>query len=352
MNLEIPINRTSLGQVGYGIAVEFFRRDIYPNLFFIGNVDLAPFDLPEGFPRWLETCNQKALRKLNRADRSVKLWHISGSHHRLGDHSTLFTVHETDRLTEAEKNILRQHDKILVTSTYSRDVFAAAGIQAEVCPNFFDADHFRVIEDKKEGMEGAVQFGLNGKMERRKNTLEIMLLWAELFGGKKEFRLNCCIHNMFKDAREQEQMIMNAFGGQRPPWNVNFLPFSEKNFTYNQVLNNNDIDLTGLSGAEGWNLPAFTCIALGKQAVVMNAHGHKDFARPGNCILVEPGEKVELIEPPFYIPGADFNQGRMFSLDKDAARAGMLAALENLQNPEGLKLQSEFSVGRVVDLLL
>ena len=38
----------------------------------------------------------------------------------------------------------------------------------------------------------------------------------------------------------------------------------------NILINNIDIDLSGLSNGEGWNLPAFNATALGKWSIVSN----------------------------------------------------------------------------------
>ena len=43
-----------------------------------------------------------------------------------------------------------------------------------------------------------------------------------------------------------------------------------------------------MSGAEGWNLPAFNATALGKWSIVLNSSSHTDWANSDNSILVEP----------------------------------------------------------------
>ena len=60
--------------------------------------------------------------------------------------------------------------------------------------------------------------------------------------------------------------------------NINFLPHLKTNSEMNELYNSIDINLSGLSGAEGWNLPAFNSTCLGKWSIVLNATSHKDWA--------------------------------------------------------------------------
>ena len=62
-------------------------------------------------------------------------------------------------------------------------------------------------------------------------------------------------------------LIANALNG-RPVGNVNFLPHLPKNSEVNEFINSIDIDLSGMSGAEGWNLPSFNATCLGKWSLV------------------------------------------------------------------------------------
>jgi hypothetical protein len=50
-----------------------------------------------------------------------------------------------------------------------------------------------------------------------------------------------------------------------------------ENSIYNEFLNSADIIL-GMSGGEGFGLPEFQSIALGKHAVLLNAHAYKTWA--------------------------------------------------------------------------
>ena len=73
------------------------------------------------------------------------------------------------------------------------------------------------------------------------------------------------------------QIIAQALEG-KTYGNINFLPRLGTNSEVNEMLNSIDIDLSGLSGAEGWNLPAFNSTCLGKWSMVLNCTSHKDWA--------------------------------------------------------------------------
>ena len=90
-------------------------------------------------------------------------------------------------------------------------------------------------------------------------------------------------------------------------FNINFLPYLNTNSEVNELMNSADIDLTGLSGAEGWNLPSFNMTCLGKWSMVLNATSHKDWATPENSILMESNKKIPAEDGLFFKAGQDYN---------------------------------------------
>ena len=119
-------------------------------------------------------------------------------------------------------------------------------------------------------------------------------------------------------------------------------------------INSIDIDLTGLSGAEGWNLPAFNSTCLGKWSVVLNCTAHKDWANSKNCILVEPEGTESIEDNIFFKNNADFNQGHRYSIseDKIIEKLELSEDFINNNNTEGEKLRDEFSYEKTLNSLL
>ncbi len=352
-NIEVPINPTSLGQIGYGILTELFHRNINPNIFIQGHgVDLKAFLIEDGFVEWLQECISKASENFSDDQTTLSLWHINGSQKRLTKRSVLWTFHETDQLTGTEVNILKNYDKILVSSEFSKQVFSKyLQNKVDICYPFFDDLHF--YRTNREYLDkDVISYCLIGKSEKRKHTIDTIVTWAEKFGNNSKFRLNCCIFNPFIPIEEQTNELLAAFKG-RVPLNINILPYQDTNTMVNSLMNACDVHIS-MSGAEGWSLPIFNALCLGKQVIASNDHAHKEFVSINNSILVEAGDKIDLIDNRFFVKGGQFNQGSFSSFNKN----GFLNALDKSipiakeRNVEGEKLKEKFSLPKTVDKLL
>ncbi len=357
-NIELPINSTSLGQMSFGILFELFsRRDsLLPNIFPIGEgVDFTSFDIPnqEEFAAWFRERTNSSITRVGKKLPLIRYWHIQNSEKVLpNSKSVLWTVHELDSITETERDICNFYDQVCVTSNYSKEVFNKGGVNAEMVPNFFDALHFFKKDVQKQ--EGVIQFALIGKTEKRKHTHEAISTWASKFGGNGKYRLNTLIYNRFLPPDVNQRSIDNIFRGS-PPFNFNRIEFQQKNFSVNDLINFCDIILDA-SGGEGWSLPTFNGMALGKQVVCMNAHGTATYANKDNAVLFEPNGKTEAWDGTFFIKGMPFNQGNIYTFTPQALSDAIDVAVDrvekNIENTNGLSLQQEYSVKRTVDSLL
>lgn len=350
-NLELPINGLSFGQVSFGILKEIFDRKMMPNIFPIGNVDLAAYELTQDFFEWLKFCINKSKTFYSRDFTNIKLWHIFDSERCVSKKNVLFTFHETDRFTPTEVNIMKNMDQVLFSTTYASEIAQRQGLKnVDVCHPYLDTKHVFKTETPP---VNATSFLLIGKFEKRKHTERIIKLWASLFANDPKYRLNCLVNNPFIQAEKLNELILQMFNGNIP-WNINFLPRFEKNDQVNFIMNNSDIDLSGLSGAEGFNLPCFNMLALDKVAVVLNAHAHKDYVDGTNAILVEPRGKMPIYDGSFFMQGNPYNQGEMFDFDDNQVIEAIKLAVEKNNSSEKLTsdLSSRFSVSKTVDKLL
>jgi len=125
-----------------------------------------------------------------------------------------------------------------------------------------------------------------------------------------------------------------------------------RNDVYNDYLNSNKIILA-LSGAEGFGLPEFQSVALGKHAVVLNATGYKQWANDSNSILVEPSSKIDVYDNRFFRSGDDFNQGQIFDWDEQSVLEAIHNCISRVKinpvNRNGLSLQDTFTWSKTVD---
>ena len=149
------------------------------------------------------------------------------------------------------------------------------------------------------------------------------------------------------------QLIAQTLDGEKYG-NINFLPFLNTNSEVNDLTNSIDIDLSGLSGAEGWNLPSFNATCLGKWSIVLNATSHKDWATKKNCILVEPEGKESAVDGLFFKPDQPFNQGSIYSLSDTAINKALDISLQKAKtkNAEGVKLRKKFSYSKTLSSII
>ena len=149
-----------------------------------------------------------------------------------------------------------------------------------------------------------------------------------------------------------QRVLQQTLQGKRYT-NVNFLPRLEKNSEVNELLNAIDIDLTGLSGGEGWNLPAFNATCLGKWSLVLNETSHKDWATESNSILVESSGKFDCYDDAFFKKGVSFNQGEFYNWEEEAVISAMEKAESKAGqiNTEGRKLSEKMTYSNTVDTI-
>jgi hypothetical protein len=110
----------------------------------------------------------------------------------------------------------------------------------------------------------------------------------------------------------------------------------QKNNMYNDFLNSGNIIL-GMSGGEGWGLPEFQSVAIGKHAVILNAHAYKEWANENNSTLVEPNGKIEAYDGMFFHKDQPFNQGNIFDFDQNDFISACEKSIEKVKPKSPIK---------------
>ena len=351
--VESPINSLSFGNVSYNILRQLWRKGVNVMWFPLsGNSDFGAFDkIDPEFGKWLQDSANKANSKIDPEMPSLKLWHLNGSQSRIGAKQALYTFYELDQPTEAEINLAKFQDLVYFSSNHSANKFKEFGVNAKVLPVGFDEDLHKT--GKRYLNPSVTHFGLMGKFEKRKHTEKIIKLWISKFGNNNAYQLSVCVTNPFFKQEEMNNMLSNCLRGKRCT-NINFLPYLKTNSEVNDFLNAIDIDLTGLSGAEGWNLPAFNATCLGKWSIVLNETAHKDWANDTNSIIVDSNGIEPCYDGKFFHEGSAFNQGNIYTWDSDVVAQAMDDAVskKGQNNTNGELLKEEFSYSRSVDRLL
>lgn len=353
LNFDAPFNSLSLGNVSFNFLRELRSKDIDLNVFPVSKVDLSAFDrLTDEYTDYFKDKLANNLKKLDRTIPTLKVWHINGSEKKIGDSQFLYTFYEVDSPTEEEIAIVKAQNHVFFSCSEAAEIFKQKGCDnVSYVPLGFDTDFY---ETGKEYLgEDIIHFGLIGKMERRKNTQALIQLWCNKFGDNPRYQLTCLVGNPFIEKNEMNKLVAQSMNNQKYS-NVNFLPRLKTNSEVNEVVNAIDIDLSGLSNGEGWNLPAFNATALGKWSIVSNCSSHKDWANKNNSILVDPTGKQDCYDNKFFLEGRKFNQGKYYLLNGSDIEAAMDKSVQmaKSKNTEGLKLQEEFTYKKTVEKIL
>ncbi|MDP2692400.1 MAG: hypothetical protein Q8O88_02025 [bacterium] len=357
LNCEFPINGLSFGAIAHGITTQLFERGISPNIFPIGNPDLSVYDkASEDYKLWLQGCLNKATTRFKKDFPGLKLWHITNSWHKISNKQSLLTFFELDQITDTEKNILNQQDKIFVTSTETKQVFEDYGVTVPVIytPMGFDPIHFKRL-NKQYFNDGSIVFSLFGKFEKRKHTEKVVRNWVKRFGGDRRYRLHLHIHNVFYNEQQIQATYQKMFDGKNPPFNVQIYPFLKNNSLLNDAFNVTNIVLD-MSGGESISLPSLHCVALGKHAVIHHCSAMKDWTNEQNAVLVQSNGKELVYDGVFFNQGNQFNQGNIYTWDENEFIAACEKAIQRYEanpvNEAGFELQEKYSFKGGVDIIL
>lgn len=351
--LKAAFNSLSFGNVSYNIARELYKKDIKTSIFPIGdNVELSAFDkIDKDFGQWIQSSVNSRLTSIRKDIPCLSIWHINGSEQTPSSKSFLYTFYELDNPTFTEKNICEMHDRTIFSSNHAKKCFEMVNCEnVSSIPLGFDEDFGKT---DKEYLPNKVHFGLLGKWEKRKHTGRIIKAWAKKYGNNPDYQLTCCVLNPFFKMEQMNQIIGQTLEG-KVYGNINFLSRLKTNSEVNDFLNSIDIDLSGLSGAEGWNLPAFNASCLGKWSLVLNNTSHKDWANDKNSILIEPNGTESAEDGMFFHKNQPFNQGNINTFNEDdlISKLEYAETFKGKTNKEGEKLKEKFTYSNTVDSIL
>lgn len=351
--LNLPINKVSFGQVSLAILREIYRRGLSPSLLPIGDIKIESSQESEDFIKWINNCVNSYYVNHTRETPTIKLWHLSGGFESVSKKQILISFYELDSPTQFEQNVAKSNICVF-TNQFTCEVFAKLDIPTIYIPLGFDSFNFKRL-NKKFFDDDRITFNICGKFERRKNQVRMIKSWVKKFGNNKKYSLQISCRNSFI-SKEMEDNILNQALENKSYFNVNNIGWIDSNISYNEFLNSADVILA-MSSGEGWGIPEFSSVAIGKHSVVLNAHAYKSWADDKNSVLVNPIEgKIECYDNLFFKKGAHVNQGNYFNYNDDdfisACEEVVKRVESNRINEEGLKLQEKFNYSYVVDRIL
>jgi glycosyltransferase involved in cell wall biosynthesis len=353
--LNVPINSVSFGQVSTLLVREFFNLKKEFILYPIGNnADLSSQDIKEDLFNYIKVSSDNFLSRIKRENCSFKLWHLNGSLESVSNKRILLSFYELDSPTKEEINIVKNQDMVYFSSKYAVDLFKSFGCSnVDYLPLGFDKYNFSKL-DKKFFSDDRIVFNLVGKLEKRKHHKKVIQSWLKKYGNRHGYHLQCAIYNPFLKEEDNKALLNSILEGKNY-FNISFLSQMQKNSMYNEFLNSGDI-IIGMSGGEGWGLPEFQSVAIGKHAVILNAHSYKEWANEENCTLVESNGKIEAYDGIFFQKGSSFNQGNIFDFNEDDFISACEITAEKVKsdrlNRNGLELQNKFTSEKFADNVL
>tara|TARA_Y100001937_G_scaffold127049_1_gene198052 strand:- start:220 stop:1320 length:1101 start_codon:yes stop_codon:yes gene_type:complete len=359
ISFNTPINRVSFGQVSIALLREAYAKKHDAISLPIGQPDLSSLENPSDnnveFTKWLHRGVERFGLEHDRSRPTFKIWHLElvQGFSAISNNQCLMTFHELDNLTPLEINVAKNAQKLVVTSKYTQEVLESNGIKSHYVPLGFDSHSFNRLE-KTYHTDKRIVFNLSGKFEFRKHHAKTLKAWAKKYGNDKRYALQCAVFNPFLSDQDNNQIISSALNNERY-FNISFLPLMQTNETYNDYLNSSHI-VIGMSGGEGWGLPEFQSVAVGKHAVVLDAHGYKGWANSENSVLVNSTSMVDCVDGTFFVKGAAQNQGKIFDFDEDDFISGCEEAIKRVEsnplNDKGLELQERFSYEKCYNNIL
>jgi len=353
LSFNCPINSVSFGQVSIAILREACSKEHEALCLPIGSeVDLSAQLAEENFDKFLKKAVDRFQEEHSLTTPTFRLWHLNGSLHSHSSNELLLSFYEVDEPTEAEINIVK-NIRTAFTSKKTVDLFKSHGAECELIPLGFDKFNFHKTK-KTYHKDDRIVFNLTGKLEKRKHHEKIVRAWIKKYGNDKKYALQCAIYNPFYSAQDNNTGIGQILENIKY-FNINFLPVMEKNSQYNDYLNSGDI-IIGCSGGEGWGLPEFQSVCLGKHAVILNAHGYKEWANEENAVLIEPKGKIECYDNMFFKKGLKFNQGYIDDFEEDdfifACEEAIRRVEDNKNNEAGETLKDTFTYENTLNAIV
>lgn len=350
---NLPLNSVSFGQVSFNILRSLFEEKHDFIVAPIGQADASSQLIEAGFGDYLKKAIDSFPEVHNRNKKIFKLWHLNGGVDSLSKDQILLSFYELDSPTKAEINCVKNNYRTCFSSEDTVQLFKSLGCEnVYYLPLAFDKYNF--FKTNKKYFEDRVTFNLVGKLEKRKHHIKIIKSWLKKYGNNPDYSLQCAIYNPFIKEDKQKIILNEALENKRY-FNISFLSFMKENALYNDFLNSGDI-VIGMSGGEGWGLPEFHSVALGKYGVIMNASGYKSWANTENSILVSPSSKIEVYDDVHFHKGSKYNQGNIYDFNEDDFIDGCEKAIklfkQNKVNSNGLKLQTEFNSTKLVNNIL
>jgi glycosyltransferase involved in cell wall biosynthesis len=272
VNISCPINSLSYGIVSTSILKELDRLNEEYVLFPKNNIEDKFSYFKAKLPNYITQINLKAP--------SLNIWHEFDIFNHIGRGPRVaFPIFEKNQFNPQETWNIHHQDMVLVCSKWAAEVVRPVNQNVHVCPLGVDKDFFI----PSQAPLNKVIFYTQGKREFRKGHDFLHKVFHKAFENNKNVELWMFTENVFDSEQEDrsfKQEYRQLLGNK-----VKFWPRLKK-CDMIKFLSQTHCGIF-LSRAEGWNLPALECMAMGKDIISTYYSGHTEFIPKEYCVKTD-----------------------------------------------------------------
>jgi glycosyltransferase involved in cell wall biosynthesis len=288
INFTTPINQTSMGLVGVNLLQALHDQG--------GEATLWPIpfkEATEAHPKYhdlIRACCQRE-EKYNKNAPSLRYWHPNNLVWHVGKGAHIgMTVFEKDSFTKLEQQQLQNQDYICVSTRWAEQILKKNNINVPVCRAPYGVDRQVFNENVPAGLpqlgEGNRTVFVNCcKTEIRKGHDILMDAFCKAFEPSDNVHLVVHWRNTFMEEEEQNKWNRIYEKSKMGPNTTILKHRLATQVDVAMLLASADCGVFP-SRAEGFNLPALECLAMGKHLIVTNYSGHTEFCNDRNSLLI------------------------------------------------------------------
>jgi glycosyltransferase involved in cell wall biosynthesis len=274
---------------------------------------------------------------------SLMIWHQDNLTKFVGSGEKFaFTAFELETLSSTEVHSMRYPDLLLVPSEWAVSVCKAHNVRALSCPLGFEPSIFSPKEEEMAPSEVTI-FGNFGKWEVRKGHDILIDAFNAAFDKEDNVILAMMPHNFFL-SQEQTEAWHSKYLKSKLGSKIRIIPRMDTQFDVSNVMRQIHCAVFP-ARAEGWNLEALECMALGKDVIITDCTGHKEFI-DDSCKLIDMPDIFERAEDGVFFNGR--SHWRKFEKDSFDQLVNHLRVvhknrLDRKQNVKAINKANEFT---------
>lgn len=347
LNMVCPI-----GYTGYGIA----STNILKNLARKYNISLFPIGNPKIENQEELNIIQHAVNNQETFDHNakcLKIWHQFDLGLKVGRSEYIaFPFFELDTFTNRERHHLSYPDKIIVASTWAKDIIKNNNIQTPtyVAPLGVNRSVFNENKTSEEAIKDMPYIFITvGKWEVRKGHDTLIECFNKAFNMTDNVELWMVTENPFLNEEQTKYWTNMAQNG----------PLAQKIRLFSRLQTHENLaEVMGyascgvfLSRGEGWNLELLEMMSMGKPVIATNYSSHTEFCNENNSFLIEISDTEPAVDNKWF--NGEGNWAKITDHNKEQIIEQMRYVYNNniKNNPGGIATATKYSWENTTDTI-